>query len=175
MMASRALSLTLVTLSLAVCLPAQAVVTRLYPLSQIIADADSIAVAQVTTPAKHGKPVNLKITATLKGQLAGPTTANLHGGDDRSQLAVIRKRLVPGKPFVLFIKTGRFALGFAEGGWFRLAAPKAGTGPWQFVHLEPYLRRTYHGSTAALQQTITDALAGKTPAPEPDPKVKPGF
>src|SRR5205085_2105152 len=42
---------------------------------------------------------------------------------------------------------------------------------WSFDHLEPYLQRTYKGTTADL----LDIVSGKKKAPKPDAKGKPGI
>ena len=46
---------------------------------------------------------------------------------------------------------------------------------WSFAHLEPYLQRTYKGTTAAMTKVVRDVLAGKAKAPPPDRKGKPGL
>ena len=43
------------------------------------------------------------------------------------------------------------------------------------VHLEIYLRRTFRGTTAELQRTVSEVLAGRAQAPAPDPNVEPGY
>lgn len=46
--------------------------------------------------------------------------------------------------------------------------------PIAFHHFEPYLRRTFKGTTAEMRQVIIDGLSGKK-APPYDPKEKGGF
>jgi hypothetical protein len=75
---------------------------------------------------------------------------------------------------VVLFGSKRFMLGFVEGSWFRLASPAdPARGAWQFVHLEPYLRRTYHGSSAEMTRVVKGVLAGKVQPPPPDPSAKP--
>src|SRR5262249_49322641 len=63
-----------------------------------------------------------------------------------------------------------------NGTWMQLTGVKDGdTVRWSFTHLEPYLRRTYKGTTAEMKQTVQDALAGKKEPPAPDEKEMPGF
>src|SRR5262249_7953985 len=45
---------------------------------------------------------------------------------------------------------------------------------WGFNHLEPYLRRTYKGTTPEMIQTVRDGLSGKRRPPAPNDKEKPG-
>ena len=156
-------------------LPAGAVIKRIYPLAAIIADADAIYPARVTARDRMAHRVTLWPAVALKGAPpAGPLKVTLTGGDDRTHIATLEQRLPPGRTILLFGKAKRFTLGYTNGTWFRLAEP-AGGKPWQFVHLEQFLPRTFHGKTEELQQVVADVLAGRAKAPDPDPNVKPGF
>ena len=44
-----------------------------------------------------------------------------------------------------------------------------------FTHVEPYLRRTFKGTTAEMKQVVVDALSGKAEPPDPNLKEKPGI
>jgi hypothetical protein len=91
-------------------------------------------------------------------------------------LPILEKRLVPGRLVVLFGKERRFMLGYAEGTWFRLAPSKREhRSEWQFVHLEPYLWRTFRGTGTELRRIVEGVLDGTVRAPEPDPRVGPGY
>jgi hypothetical protein len=159
----------------ALCLPAGAVITRLYPLGDVISGADTIVVAQVKSSDRKKHRAALKTTRTLKGKAAWTELpVQVSGGDDRSQAALLEARLTPGRSVVLFNKGGKFTLGYVEGTWFRLAEPPKQGSPWPFVHLELYLRRTFKGTSAEMQQAVSDVLGGK-PAPPPDPSAKPGY
>src|SRR5262245_34632875 len=96
--------------------PAGAVITRLYPLADIIADADVIAAVKVTASSAKEHQIVVTRSAALKGR-PGWTTARfrLSGGDDRAQLPVLETRLSRGRTVLLFVKKGRFALGYVEG------------------------------------------------------------
>src|SRR5262249_38074476 len=52
-------------------------------------------------------------------------------------------------------------------------APEASL-PVKFWHFEPYLRRTFKGTTEEMRQSIIDGLSGKKEPPPSDPKVEPG-
>lgn len=155
--------------------PAGAVIRRIYPLADIIADADLIATMRVSARDKKTHRITLAAGSVQKGP-AAPARLVIRsaGGDDVKQGSALEARLSPGRSVLLFAKTKRFAIGYVEGTWFRLAEPKDGD-LWQFVHLEPFLTRTFQGSSAKLQQVVTDAISGKTPAPAPNPEVKPGI
>ncbi len=157
-------------------LPAGAVITRLYPLADVIAGADTIVVARITTRDTRQQTAGLKVTEALKGKPAGATfRVRLAGANDKTQAPVLLQRLKPGRTVILFGKARKFTLGYVEGTWFRLAEPTGPAQPWQFVHLEVYLRRTFRGAGAELQRTVVGVLNGKMKAPAPDASVKPGY
>jgi hypothetical protein len=160
----------------AASVPGHGVITRLYPLGDVIADADTIVVAKVSSRDTKANTAALTRSAVLKGKPAwSKAQFRLSGGDNRTQLPVLKARLSPGRTVVLFSKSGKLALGYVEGTWFRLAPPRdERRGAWQFVHLEPYLRRTYRGTSADMHRTVAGVLAGKLEAPPPDPNAKPG-
>lgn len=156
--------------------PAVAVIARIYPLGEVIAGADTIAECRVSAAADRKQSVKLERNAALKGAPGWKSLlVRLTGGDDRTQAPVLAERLKAGRTVTLFRKANRFTLGYVEGTWFRLAEPAKSGAPWQFVHLEPYLRRTYRGTNAELRAVITAVLAGKANAPAPDPAAKPGY
>jgi len=161
----------------ALSLPAAAVIQRLYPLGDVVRDADVIAVATVARRDARAHVVEVRHAADLKGKAGWSRTRfRLSGGDNRAQLPVLEKRLAPGRTVVLLGKPKRFMLGYVDGTWFRLAEPgDPKPEPWQFVHLELYLRRTYRGTSAELRRVVTDVLAGRAAAPAPDPTAKPGY
>ena len=65
---------------------------------------------------------------------------------------------------------------YSNGTWFQMTAPSDEDKPvWSFTHCEPYLRRTFKGTTEEMRQTVADSLAGKKAAPESDAKEKPGL
>lgn len=157
------------------CPSADAVIKRLYPLADIIADSDVILVAKVSARDRNLHRVTLTTTGVLKGAAApAKLVVALAGGDEKWQLAVLEQRLRPGRPVVLLGKRKRFMLGYTNGSWFRLAEPESGK-PWRFVHLETYLPRTFNGSVQRLRQTVEGVLAGRIEAPAPDPSVTPGY
>jgi hypothetical protein len=160
----------------ALALPAAAVITRTYPLGDVIADADEIAEARVRRSDARRAEVTLSREAVLKGKPSWSTLrVRLTEGDDRTQVPAARRRLAAGARVILFSKRGRFALAYSDGAWLRLQPPVGPAKPWRFVHMEPFLRRTYRGSAADLRRVVTDVLAGRARAPEPDASVPPGF
>src|SRR5207245_3536639 len=90
------------------------------------------------------------------------------------------KRLAADLPVVVFVnqRGKRYeAFVFSNGTWFQAIGhiDKEDKIRWAFTHCEPYLRRTFKGTTAELRQTVIDGLSGKKAPPEPDPKEPPGL
>ena len=99
-------------------------------------------------------------------------TGDAQGEREREQLL---KRLAKDLPLVVFAsQRGKslIAFGYSDGTWFQMT----GDGNrWRFTHCEPYLRRTFKGTTAELVQVIEDGLAHRKEPPPPDPKAEPGL
>jgi outer membrane protein assembly factor BamB len=179
-------SVRITTLVLAVwslATPAWAFVTRLTPLKNLLAESQSVFVAKVDRLDRDRPSVALTVSEDLKGKaVAGRLAVDLTGDAEARQhdhTPQLLKRLAPDLPVVVFAtQRGNRHLAFAytNGTWFRLLGePEEGTVRWRLAHGEPYLRRTFKGTTAELRQAVVDALAGKKDPPAPDPKEPPGF
>jgi outer membrane protein assembly factor BamB len=163
--------------------PAGAVIERPYPLQKAIDDAQMIFMVKVDRLAPDKPAVVLAPGDALKGKVPfAKLPVNLTGDDDaqkKKETPQLLKRLAPKLPLAVFVtKQDKQYLGLAytNGTWFQLTAPADGDNPvWSFTHFEPYLRRTFKGTTAEMQETLADAIAGKKPAPKVDPKEKPGI
>ena len=172
-------------LTLLAALPAQAVILKLTPLKDVLEGEEFIFVATVDTVAPEKPAVVLKFDEKLKGDapferlpvnLTGDTEAKK---DDHTK--VLLDRLEPGRKLVLFAsKRGKKynAMGFVEGTWFSLQGTIDEDGKtvrWAFLHCEPYLRRTFKGTTAELKTVVVDGLAKKAEPPAPNEKELPGY
>ena len=59
-------------------------------------------------------------------------------------------------------------MGYTNGTWLQLQGRGSGENRrWVFTHFEPYLRRTYHGSTSELTNLLGEVLSGKAVGPPP--------
>ena len=155
---------------------AQAVIEVLTPLKLFIDDSSLIVVAKVEKLdlAKHGAV--LVVTRQLKGKETFRRLPINLQGDKPDQTAELAERLSPDMPVVLFVAKEKLAFGYANGTWFQLRLTGEGTDSrGAFTHFETYLRRTFHGPTEAMTTALTEALAGKSPPPKPDPQEKPGI
>jgi outer membrane protein assembly factor BamB len=164
--------------------PARALIEALMPLEDVIQKQSTFIFTAKVDRLDPEKPATvLTIDETLKGKLpftklpvnlTGDAYAKKH--DHTPQLL---KRLAPKLPLVVFVSHESkqyIALAYSNGTWFQLTAAEEGENPvWSFTHCEPYLHRTFKGTTAEMHQAVADSLAGKKAAPKPDPKEKPGL
>jgi outer membrane protein assembly factor BamB len=163
--------------------PAEAVITRLTPLADFLEESLVIVVAKVETLDKDRPSMMLVVDEVLKGKPAQKKLPVLLKGDraaiKRKEPPQLLKRLANKLPVVVFIrerKEDRAAFAYTNGTWFSLGGVKVdGEVRWSLSHLEPYLRRTYKGTTAEMAQTVRDALSGKRKPPGVDEKAKPGI
>jgi outer membrane protein assembly factor BamB len=166
--------------------PAQAYVTRLTPLGEVLADKDLLCfVAKV----EKLDPEKLRAVLTVTNDLQGKAPfrrlpVNLTG-DQAAQkdnhVPQLLKRLAPDLPLIVFVTPrGKqyTAFAYTNGTWFQMigrAGNNAAGATWAFTHCEPYLRRTFKGTTEELRRVVIDGLSGKKKPPEPDPKEPPGL
>jgi hypothetical protein len=127
----------------------------------------------------------LRLENTLKGQVPfQKLPVNLTGdseGQRDQHSAKLLKRLAKDLDLVMFAsKRGKryTAFGYTNGTWFQMIA-QAEEDPakvrWGLTHCEPYLRRTFKGTTETLKQVVQDGLANKKKPPEPDANEPPGL
>jgi hypothetical protein len=161
-------------------MPAWAFIQKLFPLQEFISDSDFIFMATIET-VDPAKPSAVLIPGEqLKG--TNPFTRipiNLKG-DKQQHTPQLLKRIAPQVPVVVGIKKqddGKYMmLVFTNGTWFQVLGQTDGDQTrWAFTHCEIYLRRTFSGTTDELKSTISDVLAGKAKAPDPNPKEPAGF
>lgn len=166
---------------------ASAVIMKVVSLKEVLEGEQHIFVATVdkVDPDKPAVIFTTAETDSLKGRtpferlpinLTGDAEAKKDG-----HTQVMLDRLEPGRQAVVFShkKGKRYeAMAFLEGTWFSLQGTIDDDGKtvrWGFMHCEPYLRRTYTGTTAELKKVVEDGLAKKAEPPKPNDKEKPGF
>ncbi len=167
-----------------VAVPASALHQRIYPLAELIRISDCIAVGRVAAADIPRMRAALHLDEKLKG--AAPyrwIALNVAPGGWGHPTAMIR-RLGAGQRFVSFsarVRNRHVLVGYSNGTWFQITAAHAPEEKdadrlsWSFTHIEVYLRRTFQGSTAELEQVVREALAGRREAPAPDPAARPGM
>jgi outer membrane protein assembly factor BamB len=163
----------------------QAVITKLTHLAEVLETEDYIFVAGVERVDPEKPAALFKLEKQLKGQAPFERLAVNMTGNAEAQKAgdtkTILDRLHPSRKLVLFVsQRGKKynAMAFVEGSWFSLQGTideKDKTVRWAFQNGEPFLRRTFKGTTAELVQVIADGLANKAKPPMADEKEKPGY
>ena len=179
-------SLLALSLLLLLALPAPAVILKLVALRDAIEQMPIIFTASVEKTDPDKPALYLKFDAKLKGDATFDTLAvNMTGSAEAKKgnhTKAMFERLDTSRKLVVFAnKVGDAkydAWAFCEGTWFSMHgtidADKK-TVRWAFQHGEPYLRRTFKGTTAELKKVVEDALAKKADPPGPNEKEPPGF
>jgi outer membrane protein assembly factor BamB len=168
---------------LLVATPVHALITRLTPLRDVLHESTYIVMARVESVDADKPALVLVVEDHLKGKSPVEKMPVLLKGDaeakKRDHLPILLKRVAPKLPLVLFVlhRDKKYtAFAYTNGTWFQIIGVETdGQVRWSLTHGEPYLRKTFKGSTAELKQLIVDSLAGKTKPPDPDTKEKPGF
>jgi outer membrane protein assembly factor BamB len=179
----RGLSLTIGLVLALACLPApaQAFIEKLTNLGDVISQSDLIFLAKVESVDPAKPSTVLTFQQDLKGKSDVRRMPINLTGDKEKHTPQLLKRLAPGLPVVVFLtdlpdSNKKQVLVFSNGCWFQvLGHPDGQATRWAFTHIEIYLRRTFAGTTAEMQQLVTDALAGKKKPPPANPKEPPGF
>ena len=163
----------------------QAVIMKLTPLAEVLESEQFIFVAAVDKTDPEKPSAVFKLDKKLKGEAPFERIPVNMTGDDEAKKAgdtkTILDRLDATRKVVFFVsKRGKKynAMAFVEGSWFSMQgtiddADK--TVRWAFLHGEPFLRRTFKGTSAELVKVIEDGLAKKAKPPGPDEKEKPGY
>ena len=153
-------------------------------LQKIMNDSSAILVTQV----EKIDPAKPSMVLVVKKALKGKTEferlpINLKGDADSDKLKQtpeLLKRLAPELPVVAFLsklQDGSYMMfAYTNGTWFQVIGQgESNNIRWSYTHCEINFRRTFKGTTAEMEQTITDVLAKKRRAPAIDPKEKPGL
>lgn len=186
-LAPRVAALALLALALSAA-AAHAVITKLTPLAEVLESDQFIFVAKVDKldPDNKDRPTaTFTVGKKLKGEPPfDRVPVNMTGDDEAKKAgdtATVFDRLDASRELVFFVrKQGKLynAKVFVEGSWFSVYGTLDSDGKtvrWAFLHGEPFLRRTFKGTSAEMVKTVEDSLSKKGKPPEPDEKEKPGY
>ncbi len=162
---------------------APAALSRPIPLKDVIAQEEVILTAEVTASEPDRPAVTLVVKGALKGKPpADKLLVNMTGDADAAKdkhVPQLFDRLKPGRKVVLFVtKAGaKYTLfAFTEGTWLQAQGTVDGDKiRWALLHGEPYLRRTFAGTTAELADVVKQALDKTKAPPALKADEKPGF
>ena len=173
------LRLVLALLTLLVPAAASGAIKKPLPLKEVIAQEEVIVLATVDAADPDKPSVVFKVAEHLKGKPPAERLAvNMTGDSEAAKLKQVPElmaRLTVGRKAVLFLSKHEATwtcFAFCEGTWLQLQGTADGDAVrWSLLHAEPYLRRTFAGTTAALVEVVH----GKTPAPAWGEKEPPGY
>ncbi len=162
---------------------ARALITRLTPLSDVLAESQFIFTARVEALDPDRPGMVLAVDEGLKGKAPFTKMAVSLKGDAEAakgkQVPQLLRRVAVKLPLVVFVNQrdrNFVAFAYSNGTWFQMTGVQTDDGPrWAFTHFEPYLRKTFKGTTEELRQVVSDGLSGKKAPPAPDKKEKPGL
>lgn len=176
--------------------PAGAVIEAVSPMKEILRHTEFIFTANVETFDKEKGLVVLTVQENHKGkvpfkQLELPLPPDKEGMRENNRPSFLAKRLAVNLPVVIFADNGRSKAFdkvrpegmtlflYTNGTWAQIAGHAKLEGQTKmtlrFHHYEPYLRRTFKGSTAEMRQVIIDGLSGQKEPPAPDVKEPGGL
>lgn len=180
----RRAALALLALAL-VAPPARAVITKLTPLAEVLESDQFVFVARAEKLDPDKPAAVFAVGKKLKGEPPFDRIPVNMTGDEEAKKAgdtkAVFERLDAARELVFFVrKQGKLynAKVFVEGTWFSVYGQLDADGKtvrWAFLHGEPFLRRTFKGTSAEMVKTVEDALAKRAKPPEPDEKEKPGY
>ena len=160
--------------------PVLAVIIRLTTLSELVSESTFIIEAKIASVDVKRPVMMLEITRALKGKTDLKKLPVLIGEGDagakkRKEVPQLLERVAEKQTVVIFVSQRDkeyTAFVFSEGTWYSLEGQTVESEVrWRFAHLEPYLRRTFAGTTAEMLKLL-EADKGY---PKPDAKGKPGL
>lgn len=165
--------------------PALAVIMAPLPLSALIGSANYAFVATVEKIDPDRPAVILDVEEDIKEKFPIRKLPVLFAGDAEAKKAdhpaQLLKRLAPGQRVLFFVNqkgAKRLVIrAFSEGFWMSVdgTVTSEKTAVFQLLTGEPYLRKTYKGTSEELRKLLKDHLANKTKLPDIDEKEPPGF
>jgi hypothetical protein len=166
-------------------MPVQAVIQRPVSLKEVLAAEQLIFVGTISELDERQRSMVVEVTADLKGSMKPRRLQVRLEGDAEAQKTnqarQLMERLSLRQELVVFAsmrgrRTTFFV--FANGTWFQLIGEKKEDSEaiaLAFTHFEPYLRRTFKGTTAEMKEIVADGLAGKREPPAINVAEPPGI
>ena len=152
-----------------------AFIERTYTVSQILDACTNIVYGKVKSVNTTRQTAIIEVEENVKGTSNLPQIKMNFGVGQRRPESTPEKMvalLEVGKPIIVFYEQQQAinSLGYVSGKWFqtRSSAPE---GWWGFTHLDPYMARTFRGTTKEFQKVVRKVLAGEEWTP-PETHVK---
>jgi outer membrane protein assembly factor BamB len=166
---------------------AHAVITAPSPLKKFEGDALYIVVGKVEKHFPEMPAMSVVITEDIKGKAPFrkmPINCKVDNPKifKDNQIEPLLKRFGPDQEIIFFIdpttKKSYNVFAFTNGTWFHVQGTQVGDKSdvrFSLKSAEPYLRKTFKGTTEELRKILKDHVDKKVPLPEMDEKVVPGF
>jgi outer membrane protein assembly factor BamB len=164
--------------------PAAALITSPLPLKDAVGDSSAVFTARIESLDAEKRTMLLVSGEDLKGKTPYPRLPVVLTGDadavKENQAPQLLERLAAGQTLVLFVfrpDKEYLAFAYTNGTWLQLNGVKpdgVDEVRWTFGHFEPYLRRTFKGTTAEMVQAVKTGLETKK-WPAYDKNEKPGL
>jgi PQQ-like domain len=155
------------------------------PLEALATDSDFIFVAKVEKIDAQAPLVVLAVQEDIRGKVPSRRLAvNFKGDEEAKKLGHVPqllKRLAPDLRVVVTVTKREKVYQtfvYTNGTWFQMLGQETGNDSgiaWTLMHGEPFLRRTFKGTTAEMRQLMIDGVAGKGKLPAFNKKEPPGF
>lgn len=175
--------------------PARAYIQNPISMKSVLAQTQLIFTARIEAFDPEKRTVVLAVEEHLKGRapfqkLFIALDADREGAREYNRPSHLLKRLAVKQAVVIFAdaKEGAFApirrgnllvLLYTNGTWVQFAAETKEDGPphlpLRFHHFEPYLQRTFKGTTEEMRQVIIGGLSGKKEPPAHKPEEPGGL
>jgi hypothetical protein len=159
--------------------PADAVITKLLPLKSVIDGSDHIFIANTESIEPARPSMTLSVVTDLKGNITARRLPVLLKGDSEGNPNHVIDRVKAGTPLILFVTEQGdqlLTVAFTEGTWFQLIGKTVdGATRWEYTHGEPYLRRTFKGTTEEMKSIINAYLKDMKAPPPAMPDEPAGF
>jgi outer membrane protein assembly factor BamB len=174
-------------LMLSVCQRASAVITADQPLKQTEAVAQFIFIGKVEKFFADKPAMLVTISEDIKGKAPFRSLPiNCKVADPKEAkdnlIEPLVKRLGPDIDIVFFVSPQRgksyVTFAYTNGTWFHLHGTQTGEKDQVVFRLksaEPYLRKSFKGTTEDLRQLMKNHAAGKAALPPIDAKIEPGL
>src|SRR5437016_5981771 len=152
-----------VAVVLTVVAPLSAIIQRLTSLREVLATENYVFTATVEKLDTSALSAEFVVTKDLKGKAPFRRLPVTLAGDAEAQktnqAGQLLERLAPEMPLVVFASPHdkrTIAYAYSNGMWFQLVADvtegQEAAPNFRFTHFEPYLRRTFKGTTDELHQ-----------------------
>ena len=157
---------------------AEAFITRIYPLAEVMKESTHIVTGRIEQVDRAKRTAVAVIHRTLKGKGEFKRIQMNLGVGPAEHNAFLLDHMKVGAEVIIFYKrTGNQLASCAHTGgtWFQLFTndnPKQRDKVWwRFTHVEIYMGRTFNGATKDLARLVANVLAGRARAPKPDKTV----